>query len=84
MDPLSLLIWLCIAVAYLAVSAVLYAVGRVGALRWEGSNPEARLASSTLAAAASGTFENVFTLQNSLWFSLGGFMRQSCGISPRY
>ena len=72
MDPLSKDIWMCIIVAYLGVSLVLFLVSRFSPYEWQ------------IEDSVNGpSFTNDFTLLNSLWFSLGAFMQQGCDISPR-
>ena len=72
MDPLSKDIWMCIILAYLGVSFVLFFVSRFSPYEWQ------------IEDSVNGpTFTNDFTILNSLWFSLGAFMQQGCDISPR-
>nr|AWJ68208.1 putative ionotropic glutamate receptor kainate-like 9 [Hirudo verbana] len=74
MEPLSHSIWYCIVISYLGVSLVLFLVSRFSPNEWqiEEASYEGRL-----------TFTNDFTLLNSLWFSLGAFMRRGCDVCPR-
>ena len=72
MDPLDLRIWLCIVLSYLGVSFVLFLVSRFSPYEWQIEDHE-----------NGPSFTNDFTILNSLWFSLGAFMRQGCDISPR-
>jgi hypothetical protein len=72
MDPLSKQIWMCIVLSYLGVSFVLFLVSRFSPYEWQIEDRE-----------NGPTFTNDFTMLNSLWFSLGAFMRQGCDISPR-
>lgn len=76
LDPLSLSIWVCIVIAYLVVSFVLFLVSRMNSVEWGQVNDRSE-------ARPSLAFVNNFTFKNSLWFALGGFMRQGCDISPR-
>jgi len=73
MDPLDLRIWLCIVLSYVGVSTVLFLVSRFSPYEWQIEDHE-----------NGPSFTNDFTMLNSLWFSLGAFMRQGCDISPRY
>ena len=73
MDPLDLRIWLCIVLSYVGVSFVLFLVSRFSPYEWQIEDHE-----------NGPSFTNDFTMLNSLWFSLGAFMRQGCDISPRY
>jgi len=72
MDPLDLRIWLCIVLSYVGVSFVLFLVSRFSPYEWQIEDHE-----------NGPSFTNDFTMLNSLWFSLGAFMRQGCDISPR-
>jgi len=72
MDPLSSQIWLCIGMSYIGVSFILFLVSRFSPYEWQ---IEDRLSGPS--------FTNDFTMLNSLWFSLGAFMRQGCDMSPR-
>jgi ionotropic glutamate receptor len=73
LNPLSEEIWFCIIVAYLGVSLVLFVVSHLCSReRVFGKSP-----------VAGHLFVNHFSLVNSLWFSLGAIMRQSCDICPR-
>jgi hypothetical protein len=59
--------------SYLGVSFVLFLVSRFSPYEWQIEDNE-----------NGPTFTNDFTMLNSLWFSLGAFMRQGIDISPRY
>ncbi|XP_067118229.1 glutamate receptor 1-like isoform X2 [Centruroides vittatus] len=72
MNPLSEEIWMCIIFAYVGVSVVLFLVSRFSPHEW-------RYEDGMMGPTAS----NDFSLQNSLWFSLGAFMQQGCDICPR-
>ena len=73
MDPLSSEIWMCIIMAYLGVSLILFLVSRFSPYEWQ------------IEDSINGpSFTNDFTLLNSLWFALGAFMQQGCDISPRF
>lgn len=72
MDPLSYEIWMCIVFSYLGVSTVLFLVSRFSPYEWQIED-----------SVHGPTFTNDFTILNSLWFSLGAFMRQGCDICPR-
>ncbi len=73
MEPLSREIWGATVASYLAVSLILFFVSRCSPYEWQ------------IEDSVNGpTFTNDFTIYNSLWFSLGAFMRQGCDISPRY
>jgi ABC-type amino acid transport substrate-binding protein len=72
MDPLSYEIWMCIVFSYLAVSTVLFLVSRFSPKEWQIED-----------SVHGPTFTNDFTILNSLWFSLGAFMRRGCDVCPR-
>uniref|UniRef100_A0A8C2IAG7 Glutamate receptor n=1 Tax=Cyprinus carpio TaxID=7962 RepID=A0A8C2IAG7_CYPCA len=76
LDPLAYEIWMCIVFAYIGVSVVLFLVSRFSPYEWhteEYEDGQIQTNEST----------NEFGIFNSLWFSLGAFMRQGCDISPR-
>lgn len=74
MEPLDSLVWLCIAVGFLAVSFVLFFVGRFSPYEWKVSQTGDKDPTAT----------NAFTISNTLWFSLGALMQQGSDISPRF
>ena len=74
MHPLSYEIWMCVTLAYIGVSVVVFLVSRCSPSELyieDGSNGP--------------KFKNNFTISNSLWFSMGTFMQQGCDtrIEPR-
>ncbi|XP_059902785.1 glutamate receptor 2-like isoform X1 [Gadus macrocephalus] len=77
LDPLAYEIWMCIVFAYIGVSVVLFLVSRFSPYEWQLEEPE----DGALPLTTEST--NEFGIFNSLWFSLGAFMRQGCDISPR-
>ena len=92
MDPLDTHIWLCIVFSYLAVSIVLFLVSRFSPKEWQiedsvhGPTMEWSdvVHSPQIQDSVHGpTFTNDFTILNSLWFSLGAFMRRGCDVCPR-
>ena len=72
MDPLDVKVWLSIMFSYLAVSCVLFLVSRFSSREWQIED-----------SPHGPTFSNDFTILNSLWFSLGAFMRRGCDVCPR-
>lgn len=72
MDPLSQEVWICITIGYVAVSLVLFFVGRFSPYEWQikDSNRGQKVI-------------NTFNLSNTFWFSLGALMQQGSEISPR-
>uniref|UniRef100_A0A8C5D9K6 Glutamate receptor n=1 Tax=Gouania willdenowi TaxID=441366 RepID=A0A8C5D9K6_GOUWI len=77
LDPLAYEIWMCIVFAYIGVSVVLFLVSRFSPYEWTLEEPEDGALPLTTES------NNEFGIFNSLWFSLGAFMRQGCDISPR-
>uniref|UniRef100_A0AAQ4PRS2 Glutamate receptor n=1 Tax=Gasterosteus aculeatus aculeatus TaxID=481459 RepID=A0AAQ4PRS2_GASAC len=77
LDPLAYEIWMCIVFAYIGVSVVLFLVSRFSPYEWTLEEPE----DGAMPLTTEST--NEFGIFNSLWFSLGAFMRQGCDISPR-
>ena len=71
MNPLSNFVWLCVMVAFLAVSLVLFFVGRWSPFEWQ-----------TVGSFKDQSY-NAFTLSNALWFALGALMQQGSDIFPR-
>ncbi|XP_067249492.1 glutamate receptor ionotropic, kainate 5-like [Chanodichthys erythropterus] len=61
--------------AYLAVSCVLFLSARLSPYEWYNPHPCLRERRDLL--------ENQYTLGNSLWFPIGGFMQQGSEIMPR-
>ncbi|XP_046575056.1 glutamate receptor 1-like [Haliotis rubra] len=72
MDPFSKSIWLCITLGFLAVSFVLFLVGKFSPFEWDVECTGEGQSAST-----------AFTLCNTLWFALGALMQQGSDISPR-
>ncbi|NP_001070157.2 glutamate receptor 2 isoform 1 precursor [Taeniopygia guttata] len=77
LDPLAYEIWMCIVFAYIGVSVVLFLVSRFSPYEWHTEEFEDGRETQTNEST------NEFGIFNSLWFSLGAFMRQGCDISPR-
>ncbi|XP_056300740.1 glutamate receptor ionotropic, kainate 5 [Pseudoliparis swirei] len=75
LDPFSLAVWLFMLLAYLAVSCVLFLAARLSPYEWYNPYPCLRDRRDML--------ENQYTLGNSLWFPIGGFMQQGSEIMPR-
>jgi ionotropic glutamate receptor len=69
MAPLGNNVWLCILLGFLAVSIILFLIGRF-------SPYELKLADAN-------RNQDTFTLNNTLWFSLGALMQQGSDIFPR-
>nr|XP_033770635.1 glutamate receptor ionotropic, kainate 5 isoform X1 [Geotrypetes seraphini]XP_033770636.1 glutamate receptor ionotropic, kainate 5 isoform X1 [Geotrypetes seraphini] len=75
LDPFSPAVWLFMLLAYLAVSCVLFLAARLSPYEWYNPHPCLRERHHVL--------ENQYTLGNSLWFPVGGFMQQGSEIMPR-
>ncbi|KAM8840554.1 glutamate receptor ionotropic, kainate 5-like isoform 1-T12 [Spinachia spinachia] len=75
LDPFSPAVWLFMLLAYLAVSCVLFLAARLSPYEWYNPHPCMRQRRDVL--------ENQYTLGNSLWFPVGGFMQQGSEIMPR-
>ena len=70
MDPLDVKVWICVMVGFLAVSLVLFFVGRWSPYEWR-------------EMLNSRDQSNAFTFSNTLWFALGALMQQGSDIFPR-
>ncbi|XP_026088021.1 glutamate receptor ionotropic, kainate 5-like isoform X2 [Carassius auratus] len=75
LDPFSPAVWLFMLLAYLAVSCVLFLAARLSPYEWYNPFPCLQDRRDLL--------ENQYTLGNSLWFPIGGFMQQGSEIMPR-
>ncbi|GCB76351.1 hypothetical protein scyTo_0018332, partial [Scyliorhinus torazame] len=75
LDPFSPGVWLFMVLAYLAVSCVLFLVARLSPYEWYNPQPCLREKCNVLV--------NQYSLGNSLWFPVGGFMQQGSEIMPR-
>ncbi|KAJ3598459.1 hypothetical protein NHX12_001969, partial [Muraenolepis orangiensis] len=75
LDPFSPAVWLFMLLAYLAVSCILFLAARLSPYEWYNPHPCLRERRDLL--------ENRYTLGNSLWFPIGGFMQQGSEIMPR-
>ncbi|XP_039662778.1 glutamate receptor ionotropic, kainate 5 isoform X1 [Perca fluviatilis] len=75
LDPFSPAVWLFMLLAYLAVSCVLFLAARLSPYEWYNPHPCLRDRRDMV--------ENQYTLGNSLWFPIGGFMQQGSEIMPR-
>ncbi|GFR26889.1 glutamate receptor ionotropic, kainate 2 [Trichonephila clavata] len=73
--PLSLEVWMYMAAAYMSVSLLLYGVSRFSPYEWAPPHP---CEGVTIHAC-----RNCFSVQNSLWFTVGSLMRQSSELTPR-
>ncbi|TWW77271.1 Glutamate receptor ionotropic, kainate 4 [Takifugu flavidus] len=75
LDPFSPGVWLFMLLAYLAVSCVLFLVARLTPYEWYNPHPCIKGRCNLLI--------NQYSLGNSFWFPVGGFMQQGSAIAPR-
>lgn len=73
MAPFSTDVWLCTFSVYMGVSFLLWIMGRICPYEWHNPYP---------CIEEPEELENQFTLQNSLWFTIGSFMQQGSEIAP--
>ncbi|XP_039755197.1 glutamate receptor ionotropic, kainate 3-like [Pararge aegeria] len=71
--PFSNGVWLCLGLAYLGTSLVLFVVGRLCPEEWQNPYP---------CIEEPPALENQFTLANALWFNLGAVLQQGSEIAP--
>ncbi|KAH1179942.1 hypothetical protein KIL84_005992 [Mauremys mutica] len=74
LDPFSPAVWLFMLLAYVAVSCVLFLAARLSPYEWYNPHPCLR---------GPHVLENQYSLGNSLWFPIGGFMQQGSEVLPR-
>ncbi|XP_052385649.1 glutamate receptor ionotropic, kainate 4-like isoform X2 [Oncorhynchus keta] len=74
LDPFSPGVWLFMLLAYLIASCVLFLVARLTPYEWCSTEPCLRGRCKLVL--------NQYTLGNSLWFPVGGFMQQGSAITP--
>lgn len=72
MAPLSREIWMCVVLAYVGISVILFLVSRFSPYEW---NLEYVMGEQKL--------RNDFTIFNTLWFCLAAFMQQGVEIAPK-
>ena len=73
MEPLSWEIWMCISLAYVGISVILFLVSRFSPYEWQ---LEQNMGETTLT--------NDFTIFNTFWFCLAAFMQQGIDIAPKF
>lgn len=71
--PFSIQVWLYLMGVYVAVSLLLFVVGRMCPAEWNNPYP---------CIEEPEQLENQFTLKNSLWFTIGAIMQQGSEIAP--
>ncbi len=72
MEPLSREIWMCILLAYVGISVILFLVSRFSPYEW---HLEQNMGEASLS--------NDFTIFNTFWFCLAAFMQQGIDIAPK-
>ena len=72
MAPLSKEIWMCVLLAYVGISVILFLVSRFSPYEW---HLEQNMGLQKLS--------NDFTIFNTLWFCLAAFMQQGIDIAPK-
>lgn len=72
MAPLDSKIWVCVILAFIGVSAILYLVSRFSPYEWHYDSKKNDHA-----------LHNDFTILNTLWFNLAAVMQQGVDIAPR-
>ncbi|XP_034829420.2 glutamate receptor ionotropic, kainate 3-like [Maniola hyperantus] len=71
--PFSSGVWLCLGLAYLGTSLVLFVVGRLCPEEWQNPYP---------CIEEPPALENQFTLANAMWFNLGAVLQQGSEVAP--
>ncbi|XP_068247412.1 glutamate receptor ionotropic, kainate 2-like isoform X2 [Palaemon carinicauda] len=74
LSPLSLDVWLYMATAYLAVSLLLFVLARFSPYEW---------VTSVVGKEEAKLLENQFSLNNSLWFTMGSLLQQGTDQQPK-
>ncbi|GLV43978.1 Kainate-type ionotropic glutamate receptor subunit 1D [Carabus blaptoides fortunei] len=73
-SPLSTDVWLYVATAFLAIAFLLFFIARMSPGDWENPHP---------CNQDPEELENIWTLKNTLWLTLGSLMTQGCDILPK-
>lgn len=73
MAPLDSKIWICVILAFVGVSGILFLVSRFSPYEWHYD-----------AQKNERGLNNDFTILNTLWFNLAAVMQQGVDIAPRY
>lgn len=72
MEPLSREIWMCILLAYVGISVILFLVSRFSPYEWHLQQ-----------SMDDQSLSNDFTIFNTFWFCLAAFMQQGIDIAPK-
>ncbi|XP_066999471.2 glutamate receptor ionotropic, kainate 2 isoform X2 [Anabrus simplex] len=73
MDPFSIDVWIVMFFGYIGVSLILFLMGRICPYEWTNPYP---------CIEEPENLENQFSLQNSLWFTIGSLMQQGSELAP--
>lgn len=74
LSPLSLDVWIYMALAYLVVSVLLFILARFSPYEWDNPHP---------CMDEPEVLVNEFSLVNSMWFTIGSLMQQGSDLSPK-
>ncbi|XP_022911458.2 glutamate receptor ionotropic, kainate 2-like [Onthophagus taurus] len=74
MKPLSLDIWLYMATAFVVMSILIYVAARLAPQDWENPHP---------CDPHPKELENIWSLKNCFWLTMGSIMAQGCDILPK-
>lgn len=74
LSPFSMVVWIYVVGAYIAVSVILFLVGRLSPYEWDNPHP---------CRKDERVLENDFSLLNSFWFTIGSLMQQGSNLQPK-
>lgn len=74
LSPFSLDVWIYMATAYSGVSLLLFALSRMAPADWENPHP----------CKEAEEVENIWTITNTTWLTMGSIMGQGCDILPKF
>jgi ABC-type amino acid transport substrate-binding protein len=85
MKPFSTHIYVCIILAYIAVTVILFLVSRFSPYEWiiKRNNNENNIDTNNENVKSDVEMDNVFTISNTFWFCLSAFMQQGIDILPK-
>lgn len=73
LQPFSVEVWIYMTTAFLLVSFTLYGISRISRDDWENPHP----------CKEPEELENLWTLTNTSWLTMGSIMGQGCDILPK-
>lgn len=73
MEPLDSQIWLCVILAYISVTIIMFLVSRFSPYEWHYDEDKNAIG-----------LNNDFNILNTLWFNLAAVMQQGVDLAPRY